>query len=548
MNDVNLYLTSEEDVSLQLDMPTGGGPVITDPTLTLPGVPADAKATGDALANLKSDFNSQISDLGYAVVPIPWHISSSYKTGWNTGYHSGGIGGVISSTSSTNYIKCQYSLNATNFPELVEASYIEVIPPEDYCVRIIEVDAESSIITRMVGVINSSSNPEYKGVAQRIDVKSGHFYTLNLGRFNSNASTFLTTEFINSIQMRFWVKKKDHAFKPKLTNGSGNSPIQRQFFTVEVSRPLAFGGEDVNTTTEEVEAVIQLPETYRIEGDPVPLVALFHGASGYIQTSSDTWYNANWATFADALSSAGFALFDVNILPTSTGTESMGYCLGSPLAVNVAKAAYDYVVKNYNVQKKILVHGTSMGGVLASSFVRAYPQICLAQSSFAGRDFTQYLAQISPNRLSKPAQFAVAFGYTDMSDLISDKFSHAEGLAPSLTLKKFNSGVAALPPDREANFQGWLDYYAEIQSHSRADVVGDYTAYRSVPYKSWNSWSDNENFTKAEEILKKAYAAGGSAPYYCVIYETGTHTELSYGQINNMIPQLIAWYKHWLGA
>ena len=318
-----------------------------------------------------------------------------------------------------------------------------------------------------------------------------------------------------------------------------------EFFTVNVERPLPFGDETQTTGTEEVECVLRLPVNYSQDGEPCRLVLACHGASGYIQYSTSTWYNENWEAFIDELLAAGYACFDSNVLPTSLGTDIMGRTMGSPLYVNVLKKAYDYITRYYNVKPQIIVHGTSMGGVGASAFCHAYPELVLCQSSFAGRDITQYLYQILNNSMESPDDFAKVFGYTDYAELLSDKFSHVECLAPSLSLKKYTGGVLSFPPDRETEFNAWLTYYAEIQAHQETDTIGDVTARRIVPYKSWNSWEDNENRTKAELILHKAYTASGSAPYYCVVYDEGTHTEISYGQINNMIDQLVAWYKRW---
>ena len=164
-----------------------------------------------------------------------------------------------------------------------------------------------------------------------------------------------------------------------------------EFFTVDVERPLSFGGEEQKTSTETIECVLRLPTTYSPTGDPTRLVLACHGASGYVSSGASKWSTDQWKTFMDALLAAGYAVFDSNVLPTSTGTDQMGFACGSPLYVNVLKRAYDYIVRNYNVTEKIFAHGTSMGGVGATAFSQAYPQIVLAQSSFAGRDFLRYL-------------------------------------------------------------------------------------------------------------------------------------------------------------
>lgn len=316
-----------------------------------------------------------------------------------------------------------------------------------------------------------------------------------------------------------------------------------EFFTVEVERPLPFNDEVQTTETQEVECVLRLPTTYTPTGEKTRLILACHGASGYIDASTNTWYNSSWKGFMNDLLSAGYAVFDANVLPSSTGTEQMGYALGSPLYVNVLKKAYDYIVSHYNVHEKIFAHGTSMGGVGATAFSHAYPQLVLAESSFAGRDFLRYLYALNEGTGDDP--FAISYGYASLDDLTADKFSHADGLFPSLSLVKYVNGVAQLPPDRETAYQSWLDYFTQVADLGRNDDAGDWTGCRKVPYKAWNSWADNVGYTKMQTVLQKAYNKGNACPYYLVNYETGTHTEMSYGTINDMRDQLIAWYKRW---
>jgi hypothetical protein len=185
-----------------------------------------------------------------------------------------------------------------------------------------------------------------------------------------------------------------------------------------------------------------------------------------------------------------------------------------------------------------------MGGVGATAFSLSYPQIVLAESSFAGRSIIRYLWSLSGNELDKD-KFAGAYGYDSFVALTSDKFSHVVGLFPELSLTKYQNGSADFAPDRESDYSNWLAYFAQIGNLSRDSDPGIWVGKRTVPYKAWNSWADRVADTKLEEVLQSAYNRGNACPYYIVEYETGTHTNISHGQINDMIPQLIEWYRRW---
>lgn len=494
-----------------------------------------AAKMGDDVSDLKNAYDDIKTGETFRV---EWGNSSSYPTGWRSGYYTGNVGDTYGIASSNTYMRASRIVGANVYPQLKNSKKMIITPPTGCSARVIEYNAENNIITRTFGQINTNTYPEYIDVPVIVDnVKpQTHNYLVAVGRFGDNSAGTKASDptYVETIKFEFYKE----GFKRKTGT--------YEFFSVDVERPLPFGDEAVNAIVDTVEAVLRLPDGYAVGGDPVPLVLMCHGASGYIDAANEKWYNSSWKAFCDTMLEAGFALFDVNVLPTSLGTSVCGYCMGSPLAVNVAKRAYDYIIANYNVQHKILVHGTSMGGTLANAFTKAYPHLCLAQSSFAGRDVTQYLRKLKDGGYDSDNNFALVYGYESIASLKSDAFSHVEGVSPSLSIKKYTSGVVALPPDRSSSFNSWLEYYAEIQNHERTDTTSDYSAYRPVPYKSWNSWADDEACTKAELILQKAYVAGGSAPYYCVVYDDVTHTELSYGQVNDMILQLIAWYRRWL--
>ena len=451
--------------------------------------------------------------------------TTEHPTGWRKGYYSSADGTFA---SSNKYLASNSGITAR-----ANTASLNIEVPIGYGVRVSEYDSANNFIMSYGDSKTNLTN------SVALKATSGHSYKFTIGRFsNDDAEEHNTSEFISDVKLTI----------KQLKSGVENKKAKSgdfEFFSVDVSRPLAFGEEEIGSESESVECVLRLPSTYSTTGTPTRLILACHGASGYISESATKWYNSNWKAFMDALLDAGYAVFDANVLPTSTGTDQMGFAVGSPLYVNVLKKAYDYIQRNYNVYPEILAHGTSMGGVGASAFVNAYPSLVLAESSFAGRDVTQYIKAVMDGDYDADDTLAIAWGYESTSDLKADKWSHIVGSAPSLSLRKYSNGVVSFAPDREADFDGWLAYYAEVQNHLQADTIGDYTAFRNVPYKSWDSWNDNVGKTKAKLILKKAFTYGGTAPYEVVVYDNATHTELSYGQVNDMIPQLIAWYKRW---
>lgn len=320
-----------------------------------------------------------------------------------------------------------------------------------------------------------------------------------------------------------------------------------EFFTVPVERPLPFGDENYTTSTENVECVLRLPDTYQPVGKPTRLIFMAHGAHGYIDASTNHWYSSTWKALCDDLLAAGYAVFDTNVLAEgTTDPNEIGLGISSPLYINVVKRAYDYIQDNYNVYKEIFCHGTSMGGTGASAFVQAYPQLVLAESSFAGRDVLKYIAWLNQDEVVSRERMAKVYGYLSYQELTNDKFSHIAGTGPSLSLKKINNdGTITIAPDRETDYQNWLSFWTDLASHARNDNAGKWIGIRTVPYKAWNSWQDSVASTKLEEILQQAFTAGSACPYYIVNYETGTHDDMCYGRVNNMTEQLIAWYKRW---
>lgn len=350
---------------------------------------------------------------------------------------------------------------------------------------------------------------------------------------------FYTTPIDGSVGVEKLDGEVSNRINSKLPYQEGNI-----FFDVEVDRPMSFNGE-ISNSKENIHCVLRLPSTYTPYGKPTRLVLACHGASGFLKPSQGTWYNASWIEFIQYLNDNGYACFDSNIFKGEASATS-GYAMGSPLYVNVLKKAYDYIVENYNVYPQIMVHGTSMGGVGASAFTHVYPQLVLCESSFAGRNFCQYLNSIKENNYTPTDNLYMAYGYSSAEELTNDKFSHADGCHEIFSLVKYENGQMVLPPSRTETYTEWIDYFAELFSYTQSVIpTNKWLGVRKVPYMSFDSWNDNPNATRCRLILSDAYKNGNSVPYVCNLVSGANHTELSYGQVADMRIKLVNWFKRW---
>lgn len=507
--------------------------VNTDETLSVSGSPADAAVTGERIQDLLDNM--------FAEELIPPIKSTAHPTGYNDSYIQGSVGNTWSNSNSVYYMRLWYRLNETNYPQLKNCAYLMIQPYTGYSVRLHEVDPDTNIITNIYGQINTNTYPEYAGLPLYVKFDPSKDYLASFGRFNNgDAAAFVADEdFLSNFKIyavyNFENKKKN---LPKTG--------KYEWFNIEVDRPITCGGTDTLTGTETIECVMMLPSTYSTNGKPTRMIMACHGESGYIDKANDTWYNSSWVAFMEDLVAAGYGVFDCNMYSDNENASIRGKGYGSPAYINNLKRTYDYIVDNYNVYPQIFVHGTSMGGVSATAFSNLYPELVLAESGFAGRDIFRVVNEIKENSDSTMvANICKAFGYNDLTELTNDQWSTIAGCYPALNLVKIENGHITIQPDRSTDFNNWLTYVTEIDGYTLSDTPATFIGKRLVPYKAWNSKNDNINHFMAERVLTKAYNLISNCPYYTVEYDTYTHTQLSYGTVDNMRDQLIAWFKRW---
>ena len=119
----------------------------------------------------------------------------------------------------------------------------------------------------------------------------------------------------------------------------------------------------------ECECVLCLPESYRADGEETQLVICCHGAGGRVLEAEN---QIGGVKYASRCVDEGFAVLDVN------GSNEHGFTQGCPAHVFALHRAYLYAVKHYNLSRRVLVAGASMGGQTAMNYVNTYPGEVLA--------------------------------------------------------------------------------------------------------------------------------------------------------------------------
>lgn len=290
--------------------------------------------------------------------------------------------------------------------------------------------------------------------------------------------------------------------------------------TINPNKPV---NEWVDATgTLNVNAVLILPSTYTPDGEPTKLIFMHHGASGTV--TDTTWYSEvqSWPNFYNGYLNAGFAVYDVNGCgPYSAEDEAYHRDYGCPNGVLAAHAAYEYIIKNYNIDKRIFVHGSSMGGAIAISFPKAFANIVRAVGLFspaelrgAAIDTYTYCDEVASN-----------FGYADQAAAAADNYE--EFWASALTMEHYNSSG-------ERQFHPF-DY------DWRNDDTETHVARFPVPAKFWHGTADTNTSPLFSQKAVNALRLGGCMAFYRPV-SGGTHN-ICTGSNSTVINEAVLWFK-----
>ncbi len=120
---------------------------------------------------------------------------------------------------------------------------------------------------------------------------------------------------------------------------------------------------------DECECVLCLPDSYSDEGDETPLILSCHGAGSRVCEAEN---KTGGIGYCRECLKQGYAVLDI------CGSQPHGLTMGCPEHIFALHKAYLYAVKHYNLSKRVLVAGASMGGHTAMNFAHTFPGIVAA--------------------------------------------------------------------------------------------------------------------------------------------------------------------------
>lgn len=272
-----------------------------------------------------------------------------YRWDIDVTWEEGGLNGSGEKVSVSSMDRTDYFTVPSNIKEFT-------ISCENYKLWICAYDENHNKVYAPSAFFNSLTiNNAYKYYIVVIDnVSGGHHF-----------------EYVNQVNLYF-----------NLTdNSTYKQPYQAGFigFTVPVNQKTVdvSSTADVQTDNENdmvnVDCIVKLPTTYTPNGKPSRLLMICHGAGRGV-TGEGNWTTiTGYNNIVNAFLSHGYVVFDCN------GYDNTYYghdFWGAPRGVEAWRKAYEYVVKNYNVEQNLSIYAFSMGGMTAMNLaLNNFPNI-----------------------------------------------------------------------------------------------------------------------------------------------------------------------------
>lgn len=277
------------------------------------------------------------------------------------------------------------------------------------------------------------------------------------------------------------------------------TPNVINLFVATIQSPML--GKLINNNTEITTVptaspwAVVFPETYSVGGTPTPVIAMLHGGDGRVGEDCMGYTTTEWITWRSLYLAAGFAVMDINGYGVSTQVDAKSKHWGGPLAIETLDKAWDFLRQNFNVCDKLLVHGTSMGGVLAMNYAKVFPGKVAAVGCFAPVLFAYSM------RYTEDATKYPAWGYIDHEAAEADDYNNLTGyvvLNESLIVDDETMTVSKFE---------WSDYPYEDRNQVLTKKLIDRFP---VPLRIWQGTSDQTVYPSFTALIFNSLMRGNS--------------------------------------
>ena len=233
-------------------------------------------------------------------------------------------------------------------------------------------------------------------------------YAISIAGFGTDAQEFIDNGYTDTVIVtKFEVGGgSNHYYRGKI----------KEFERFTIKTNLAWPNHNSTAVKNEepiteanTKCVIALPDTYSVDGDPVPLILFGHGAGCHI--SDTTWYGSadtdstSFLSMIRAFVRAGFAVFDVD----NTRGANDGFAdWGSLPLMTAYRTAWEYIKKYYNVEHKLYIVSDSMGTPACLNMMKWHPGDVVTSIMIAPRPFCKYRYATQTDQRKK--EMLVSFG------------------------------------------------------------------------------------------------------------------------------------------
>ena len=274
---------------------------------------------------------------------------------------------------------------------------------------------------------------------------------------------------------------------------------------------------------------IIFPDTYTVTGQPTPVIAMLHGSNGYVADGVLGYASGGWITMRDAYLADGFAVMDINGYGVSSEPDEKSKHWGCPLAIETLDKAFEFIKQNYNVCDKLILHGTSMGGILAETYAKCFPGKVACVGLFAP-NFFAYSIRFVDDATKYPA-----WGYTDKADAEADGFNELTGLVPLSECQVADGDTNAI-----SQFE-WSDYDYD----HRTDILTKRLIDRfPVQVRIWQGSADSSVPSSHSVLLFNSLMRGNSPVSIRVCLNAG-HDLASVAYVRN---EAVSWFKRFIST
>ena len=275
---------------------------------------------------------------------------------------------------------------------------------------------------------------------------------------------------------------------------------------------------------------IIFPSTYSVGGTPTPVIAMLHGMSGYVAEGCLGYTSSGWVAMRNAYLAAGFAVMDINGYGVSTQADAKSKHWGCPLAIETLDKAWEFIKQNYNVTDKLLLAGTSMGGILAMSYAKCFPGKVNAVGLFAPN-----LLAYSMRFLTGDGSKEIAWGYADHAEAEADNYNQLSGYVVLNECQVADADTNAI-----SQFE-WSDYDSDTKEQILTKRLIDRFP---VTMRIWQGSVDDQVPASNSVLLFNSLLRGNSPVSIRICLNAG-HSLETYEYVRN---EAVSWFKRFIST